>query len=296
LKHLRKFPILLEKEVKWGMGVRYLRLKLNSTKFMMTHLQPHTSDPAEHDHGDDYQITIPISGTPFLELNKKSNLLNKNIRMITSPGEKHFHFTKEEESRILLININKQLINQVLTTRLTKEFREIDFRIYGEGHSEKLMKIADELIRANLLLAPDPIRNEELEWELAETLLSIQEGTHSEQWRKDVTLQFHPLIQKVVHYIEENFQMELSLDDLTRESNLSKFYLIRSFKEVMGFTPAQFISETRLKHALHLLLTTNLDITTICFEAGFGSLHTFERAFKRKFGVTISDFRKKNER
>jgi AraC-like DNA-binding protein len=282
--------------VKWGERVRYLRLKLNHSKLMMTHLLPHSSDPVEHDHGDDYQITIPISGTPFLELNKKSNLLNKNIRMITSPGERHFHFTHDQDSRILLINLNKQLLEQVLSARLTKQINRFDFKHYGEGQSDKLIKIADELISSNLLFEPDPIRNEELEWELAQTLLSIQDGSHSEQWRKDVTLNFHPLIKKVVEYIEENYQLDLSLDDLTRESSLSKFYLIRSFKEVMGCTPAQFVTETRLKQSIQLLINTNLEITSICFEVGFGSLHTFERSFKRRFGVTISDFRKKNKR
>lgn len=260
---------------------------------MMTHLPPHSSDPEEHGHGDDYQITIPISGTPFLELNKKSNLLNKNIRMITSPGEKHFHFTNEEDSRILLININKQLVDQVLSARLTKEVKEFDFRNYGEGQSEKLVKIADELVRTNLLFAPDTIRNEEVEWELAQTLLSIQEGSHSEQWRKEVTLNSYPLIKRVVQFIDENYQLDLTLDDLTRVSNLSKFYLIRTFKEVMGCTPAQYVSEKRLSQAVHLLLKTNFDITTICFEVGFGSLQTFERVFKRRFGVTVSGFRKK---
>ncbi|MGG1678094.1 hypothetical protein ACIFOT_20480 [Neobacillus sp. NRS-1170] len=159
--------------------MRYLRLKLDNTKFMMTHLAPHESDPLAHDHGDDYQITMPILGTPFLELEQKLNSLNKSNRIITIPGEKHFHFTGEEESRILLININRHFLDQVVSSRLNKEFGGIGFKHFGEGSSEKLIKIADDLIRLNLLGNSDPVRTEELEWELAETFLGIQKGSHS---------------------------------------------------------------------------------------------------------------------
>ena len=78
-------------------------------------------------------------------------------------------------------------------------------------------------------------------------------------------------------------------------SNLSKFYLIRAFKEIMGCTPSHYVMNIRLEKAVELLLSTHLDITTICFEVGFGSLNTFEPAFKKRFeGCTISDFRKKS--
>lgn len=272
--------------------MRILNLKLENTKFMITHLSPHSSDPLEHDHGDDYQITIPILGTPYLELNKKSNHLNKELRMITPPGEKHFHYSGDEDSRMLLLNIDKNFLDRVISSRFDKEFSDLAFFNYGEGPSDKLVKLAEEAIRLNIFLENDKIKAEELEWEIAETFLSIHEGSHSNYWRKEVTLKYHPLIKKVVDFIEDHFQYELSLDDISKEVHLSKFYLIRAFKDVMGCTPSQYVTKIRLDKAIELLLKTNFDITTICYEVGFGSLNTFERTFKKNYGVTISEFRK----
>ena len=141
--------------------MRSLNLKLNNSKFMMTHLEPHSSDPVEHEHGEDYQITIPLSGTPRLVLDNKSNLLNKNTRILTAPGEKHIHYTEDTESRILLINIKKSFVDKVLLSRLRKETEELHFLNYAEGSSEKLVKIADEAIRHKLFHEEDSVRLEE---------------------------------------------------------------------------------------------------------------------------------------
>jgi AraC-like DNA-binding protein len=277
-----------------GMRMRSLNLKLNHTKFMNTHLDSNSSDPVEHDHGEDYQITIPLLGAPFLDLNHKTNHLNKNRRMITSPGETHIHFTKDTESRILLINIDKNFVDAVISAKFNRDKFETTFRSHGEGSSEKLLKAAEVLIRRGLFLSKEGLDTEELEWELVEIFLTLHEGSHSEKWRKEVVLNHHPIIRNVIEYIYDNHASNISLDDLTKVSNISKFYLIRSFKEVTGFTPAQFLINVRLEKSLQLLQTTKWDITTIGFHAGFGSLSTFERSFKKRYGISISEFQKKN--
>lgn len=262
---------------------------------MMIHLAPNSSDPVEHDHGDDYQITIPISGTPSLDLNNRSNHLNKDNRIITHPGEKHIHYNGDVDSRILLINMNKSLIEDVIYSRLGKGLGEIDFSVYGEGSSEKLVKLAEEAMHYNLFHEGDSLKTEELEVRLVETFLSIQEGSHSEQWRKEILFNQNPIIKNLIEYLQENYQNEVSLDELSNVSNVSKFYLIKLFKDIVGCTPSHFIMNIRLERAVQLLLSTPLDITTICYEVGFGSLNTFERVFKKRYGCTISEFRKNHK-
>jgi AraC-like DNA-binding protein len=259
---------------------------------MITHLPSHSSDPMEHDHGDDYQISIPISGDPFIDLNQKTRHLNPNLRTITSPGETHIHFTGDSESKILLINLNKQFVDEVASAKLKSEVIDVSFESFNEGSSEKLLKIADEMIRKSLLLPADDIMINELEWQLAEALLTAQKNSYSEKWKREVVLNDHPLIRKITIYIYENSSLPITLEDLTKETNMSKYYLIRTFKEVMGCTPGQFITQVRLDKADELLRTTKLDITAIGFQVGFGSLSTFERSFKKRFGMSVTVYRK----
>jgi AraC-like DNA-binding protein len=259
---------------------------------MITHLPSHSSDPIEHDHGDDYQISIPLSGTPFIDLNKKTNLLTTNFRAITSPGEKHLHFTNDSESKILLINLNKHFVDEVVSSKFKNEITDIVFNRVETGSSEKFIKIADELIRKSLLLPADDLTIAELEWQLAETLLTLQTSSYSDQWKKEVVLNHYPVIKNLTSFIYEHTALPISLEDLSKESNMSKYYLIRTFKEVMGITPGQFIIQVRLEKAVELLKNTNIDITTAGFQVGFGSLSTFERTFRKRFGMSVSDYRK----
>ncbi|UZJ78541.1 helix-turn-helix domain-containing protein [Fictibacillus sp. KU28468] len=133
---------------------------------------------------------------------------------------------------------------------------------------------------------------EELEWALADTLLSIQKGSHSEKWRKEITLNDQPLIKTVLSFIHEHYASELSLEELAKASRLSKYHFIRTFKEAAGCTPGQYVTKVRLERAIDLLRTTALDITTIGFAVGFGSLTTFERSFKKRYGCSVSHYRK----
>jgi AraC family transcriptional regulator len=103
------------------------------------------------------------------------------------------------------------------------------------------------------------------------------------------------LIQKSIDHPSDSVELrelEWTIDLLARESGLSKFHMIRLFREHVGFTPAQYLTEVRLQRATELLGQTEQDVTDIAFEVGFGSLATFERLFKKKFGTTPSQYRK----
>ncbi|MED1910798.1 helix-turn-helix domain-containing protein [Brevibacillus laterosporus] len=57
-------------------------------------------------------------------------------------------------------------------------------------------------------------------------------------------------------------------------------------------TPGQYLQQLRIKQAAYLLRTTDWEITRIAYEAGFGSLSSFQRVWKQQYGVSASDFRK----
>ena len=63
-------------------------------------------------------------------------------------------------------------------------------------------------------------------------------------------------------------------------------------KEISGQSLGDFIRDIRLNKAAYLLKHTDMNITEIIYETGFGSNSHFSKVFKNKFGVTPSDFAK----
>lgn len=98
--------------------------------------------------------------------------------------------------------------------------------------------------------------------------------------------------QIVYNYINRNLGNSISIDDLAKEANLSRFYFIRAFKEETGMSPHEYLIHTRVQAAKFYLQATQLTLTEITYKCGFSSESAFSNTFKRITGTTPISFRK----
>jgi len=87
------------------------------------------------------------------------------------------------------------------------------------------------------------------------------------------------LVYKVVFYIEQNADKELSLEELSRIAEFSKYHFHRIFKAVMGENIGDFIARVRLVYSAWKL-KTELKITDVALSCGFETNASFSKAFK----------------
>ena len=87
----------------------------------------------------------------------------------------------------------------------------------------------------------------------------------------------------------------LSLDEISEELYLSKYYLCRIFKEYTGFTITEYINTYRIKKATQLLENSNESISSISVILGFESVSYFERVFKKIMNVTPLKYKKTHQ-
>lgn len=102
----------------------------------------------------------------------------------------------------------------------------------------------------------------------------------------------HPMIQKLLLYIEENLDKDLSLDNLAKEFSYSKFYIARTFLEHTGITLYQYIQGRRLSEAARKLVETGKPIVEIAYEARYNSQQAFTLAFKKAYLCSPQLYRK----
>ena len=98
-------------------------------------------------------------------------------------------------------------------------------------------------------------------------------------------------INEIIQYIGEHYCEDINIDSLSERSNLSKYYLIRIFKEFTGITPYKYIVLMRITHAKRLLLTTEMTISEISAKTGFNDSNNFIVNFKSITGKTPTKFR-----
>ena len=87
---------------------------------------------------------------------------------------------------------------------------------------------------------------------------------------------------------------DFNTDSLATELNMSQRSMQRKIKALVDLTPVQLIVEYRLKRAVALLNDPEMHVTDIAYDVGFGDLSHFYRIFKKKHGMTPSQYRDEN--
>ena len=88
---------------------------------------------------------------------------------------------------------------------------------------------------------------------------------------------------KVIDYIEQNLEKEISLDHISRNIGYSKYYLNRVFAEQTGITIYKYLQNRRLTIAAEKLVKTDKPILQIAYEAGYDTQQSFSFAFKQVY-------------
>jgi two-component system response regulator YesN len=103
-------------------------------------------------------------------------------------------------------------------------------------------------------------------------------------------------IRPAVEFIEANYDHQLSLADVASSVHLSVSRLAHLFKEQMGITVIDMLTNVRIDKAKELLLSTEKNCTEICFAVGYNNQSYFTRTFKEMTGLTPRQFREQNQR
>jgi AraC family transcriptional regulator len=98
-------------------------------------------------------------------------------------------------------------------------------------------------------------------------------------------------VSEALRRIESKAHEPLTLAALARESAMSPYHFLRTFRRLVGMTPHQFVLRTRLHGAAVRLRRTDEPVSAIAFDAGFNDLSTFNRRFRRLMGVSPSVYR-----
>jgi len=97
-----------------------------------------------------------------------------------------------------------------------------------------------------------------------------------------------------ITYISRHYNEEITAEKLSEICSLSQTHLRRNFKNLLGFSPFEYIYRLRITAAKSLLKSTQMPITRIAQEIGYESQTSFNNHFKQFTGITPSEYRKKN--
>lgn len=105
----------------------------------------------------------------------------------------------------------------------------------------------------------------------------------------------HPKINDVIHYVRENYQKRLTVEEIASEVGLSSEYLSTKFRKVTGILLPTYINQHKITEAKELLHFTDMSLGEIAEYLSFSSQSYFQTTFKKITGDTPMEYRLKNK-
>ncbi len=105
-----------------------------------------------------------------------------------------------------------------------------------------------------------------------------------------------PRIARVLHYLHTRYAEPVTIDDLSADTHVSKYYLCRLFRNCTGMSIIQYLNEQRIVASRRMLVETRRSITEIAQDCGFGNPSHFCAMFREHEGMTPRTFRVTNSK
>ncbi|PKM57509.1 MAG: AraC family transcriptional regulator [Firmicutes bacterium HGW-Firmicutes-3] len=101
-------------------------------------------------------------------------------------------------------------------------------------------------------------------------------------------------VHEALTFIEQNFQNDISVNDISQFCNLNRSYFGKIFRNAVGSSPQDFLINYRMSKASELLRITELHVCDISKAVGYPNQLHFSRAFKNVYGISPTHWRNKN--
>lgn len=244
----------------------------------------------KHYH-DFYEIFLVAEGSVYHHINEQAVLLQSGTLVFIRPRDTHHYYRNEDQNCVL---INLAFLTSTLRSLLA--YLEINEQHLHEPSMPPNVRLSPQ--DKNTIVAQLKAWGQLLYRDKAESRLALRAllaqlvskflGNTTDHFAPDTPQWLIDLYQEMHHkdYVVEGREALMRLSGRTPE------YVGRAFKMYLNITPSQFINELRLDYASDLLIHSDISITDICFEVGFGNLSHFHRLFKDRWHTTPLDFRK----
>lgn len=222
----------------------------------------------------DYQIIYMAKG--FGSFN--GTILNEGEMYIYRPNEPQEYISLSDNYRHYWIHFTGKAADML--------FKGSEYNVIRSSFTKQFENFCKETVRIHSMPNISYQQTMITESKLVSLLASISNELET------VTDSRDKRIEKVMRYIQENPDKSLTNQQYAEMINMSKFYFIRRFNDIVGTTPQKYRLNILLEKSLLLLEDSSIRISEIASELGFEDTYYFSKLFKKQFGVSPSKYRK----
>jgi len=182
------------------------------------------------------------------------------------------------------ITINYPAILDILSKNRKRDCLELT-----SSQQATFIRLYDELIEINDK-REEELNNLLLELKLGEILVLLNQlFDGDDKMHQPISYEHSQLISEIVNFIKSNYADEITLDSLAERFFVSKSTIIRSFKDVMGMTPTQYLIYTRIMES-RKFLSKGFSVKEVAAKIGYKDESSFIKKFKEIQGESPKQY------
>lgn len=244
----------------------------------------------EHTH-DFFHYLYILKGQGEIRIGNETYIIKPNDIYLIPPNTVHGFFNSHESSKLLCAEI-KFDVHEPEYRRTVLELPHV-LSVKNTPVSRILMDIYKETrVKDSFSESVSGL----LMQEMFTYLLRVATGGRDETRpiRKQESSKTGDDLSRVLDYIFENVQNNITLQDLANICCLEKTYFLKKFKTLTGYTPMAYVRKEKIKKAKELLIYSDMNITQISEAVGFESIHHFSNVFSKATGMSPNKFKKEH--
>jgi AraC-like DNA-binding protein len=244
----------------------------------------------------------------------KESIIVSTVKRSYSMSEKSVLFIAENEKFVISNKNNGDILIMFLGRYSLKKYYEAYLESSAEFYSEH--KTDFQVMPVNRLIRNENIMNSSASYflnnfniyrhdklyedQLEELFLSRVLSINCDEKKlmnglnfrkKSTMLEVYRRIVNSVEYMHDCYDENISLDELSRQANISKYHYVRLFKNIYGATPNTYFARIKISKAKEFIKNTDSPLTEISHSLGFENLSHFSMKFKKFTGLKPTDFR-----
>lgn len=258
-------------------------------QFRLFHLKDQTRKEFSYHYHDFHKVVIFISGKAAYHIEGKAYQLKPWDILLVN---RHAIHRPEIDSSVPYERFILWIQNDIPWQELLKCFQKANDRSYN---LVRLNSALQEKMKDILFELENSAKSDEYGRELLTQSLFLQFMVYlnriflEKQYifdKKSYT--FDSQIASILQYINHNLKEDLSVETLSARYYVSKYHLMRKFKQETGYTLHNYIVNKRLLMA-RTLISNGMPVTKAAQESGFAEYSTFSRAYRKQFKTNPSE-------
>lgn len=233
----------------------------------------------------DYQLLYVVSGKTHFFFNGEEQIVTAGHMVLIQPRqEQRYEYYGEERPEVYWVHFTGSDVKNILR----KYEIPMDDPVFYSGLSSTYAYIFKEMI--NELQTCKTGFDELLSMYLRQIFLLIQRTRQKQS--PTVSTYIQKEIEYARHYFNEHYNKPFSIQDYAQSRNMSVCYFQRNFKQIVNYTPMQYLLTIRVNNAASLLETTDYSMAEISAIVGYEDPLYFSRLFRKIKGMSPSNYRK----